>query len=233
MVRNRQLGAPGTSKVLVRHDASWATVTVVVPTRGSVGMCDQLSPCCRVDSSGVERATSGSTHRHSASAPAQVDLIMAFLFPVRPRALLAVPRQARTGVSAGCVYSRPLPIQPPDCSSSTDTQSQNTLHSSMLTTLRVLHPSWRQVAWQPLWSVKMAPASSTSGRLPPFRAEGAHRGKVKRPMAWEEIEPLVQENTLESLGHLGRLPEEVARYRAFRAQVRFVRVCHPFLRLRG
>ena len=51
-------------------------------------------------------------------------------------------------------------------------------------------------------------------------SEPPHRGVVYRAIQWHEIVQLVGDGSTEALAQLGRLPEDVLRYRAYRTKVR-------------
>lgn len=59
-------------------------------------------------------------------------------------------------------------------------------------------------------------ALATREVIPP---PGDMRGVVLEPSSWQELIAKIQENTVESLGTLGRTPVEIEVYREFRRQV--------------
>jgi hypothetical protein len=48
------------------------------------------------------------------------------------------------------------------------------------------------------------------------------RGVVSEPSSWQTLKQKVGENTVDSLGTLGRTPEDIEVYRAYRRQVRIL-----------
>ena len=82
------------------------------------------------------------------------------------------------------------------------------------------HRPWaRSMTTHAQMPLQAASAGSAAGLGSPFDPS-LPRGMVARPMRWNELKPCVEEGTLASLGKLGRLPEEVMTYRAYRKQVR-------------
>jgi hypothetical protein len=51
------------------------------------------------------------------------------------------------------------------------------------------------------------------------------RGVVSEPTSWRTLQEKVNEKSVESLGTLGRLPEDIEIYRAFRKKVKPQHLC--------
>lgn len=61
-----------------------------------------------------------------------------------------------------------------------------------------------------------APISGQSEAVP---AADDMRGVVSEPSSWQNLKEKIEENTVESLGTLGRTPVDIEVYREFRRQV--------------
>lgn len=75
------------------------------------------------------------------------------------------------------------------------------------------------------WHIRLAANTNSPQEVPSSQIRSSStdfvmRGIVSKPSSWEEIKEKVNIGTVESLGTLGRLPDHIEIYRAFRKKVR-------------
>jgi hypothetical protein len=79
--------------------------------------------------------------------------------------------------------------------------------------------AWRLVSRSLSWWSDSTASAVYLRSVTSTAVQKSMRGLVERPTTWNELKDRIKENSLESLGKLGRLPDDIRTYRAFRQKV--------------